>query len=137
MKVAFQVHKGQYFKAAGGGGGLVLATGEKIKNWEIFELIQNDDGTITLKAHKDYYVTAENGNGELVATRPTTQPIGNWEKFTVVSQQGGKVALKAKNGGYVRAQGGGGGKLIADSAAIKAWERFEKKKVKGGGGKRA
>jgi hypothetical protein len=61
----------------------LIANRTAIGPWEEFDLINNSDGTVSLRAHaNNNIVTAENaGAAPLIANRTA---IGGWEKFDLI-----------------------------------------------------
>ncbi|GAE07991.1 glycosyl hydrolase family 18 protein [Paenibacillus sp. JCM 10914] len=94
-------------------------------DWELFELITNSDGTVSLKSKVNgKYVTADlNASGVLVARATSIQ---QWEKFNRVNLSDGTIALQAlANNLYVTCEVNNGGRLIANRTAVGgAWEAF-------------
>jgi subtilisin family serine protease len=121
---------GRYVSADNNGSSPLIADQGSVTMSEIFEVITNADGTISLKARVNArYVTAENaGNAPLIANR---DGIGLWEKFDMITNTDGSVSLKARvNGRYVAAEDGGRASLIANRTAINLWEKFDKIAIK-------
>jgi hypothetical protein len=66
--------------AENAGASSLIANRTAIGSWEMFQLVNNVDGSVSLKANiNGKYVTAENaGASPLIANRTA---IGSWEKF--------------------------------------------------------
>ena len=60
-----------------------LANRRYLGSWETYDLVNNSDGTISLRSHaNNRYVTAEaGGRRPLIANRTATGP---WEKFRLI-----------------------------------------------------
>ncbi|OBZ16298.1 hypothetical protein A8L34_26825 [Bacillus sp. FJAT-27264] len=94
-------------------------------DWELFELVTNSDGTVSLKSKiNSRYVTADLNTGGALIAKATT--IQQWEKFNRVDLGNGTIALQAlANNLYVTADLNNGGKLVASRTAVGgAWEAF-------------
>ena len=93
--------------------------------WETVSIINNSDGSISLKsAANDLYVCAViDENSQLVAR---SSEIGTWEKFYLVDAGDGKYGLMAAaNNLYVCADFNNGGQLRAISESVAgSWEAF-------------
>ena len=61
----------------------MLANRRYLGNWETYDLVNNSDGTVSLRSQANSrYVTAEAGGGRpLIANRTA---IGPWEKFRLI-----------------------------------------------------
>ena len=104
----------------------LIANRTEIGQWEKFELIDNGDGTVSLKAMaNDKYVCADliYDNAPLIANRTS---IGQWEKFELIDNGDGTVSLKAMaNDKYVCADLiYNNAPLIANRTSIDQWEKF-------------
>ena len=99
-------------------------------SWETFYLINNDDGTVSLKAdaNNKYVCAVLDEENQLV---PRSESVGTWEKFQIYKISDTEYGLKsAENGKYVKADLDNGGKLIAGSDSIAgAWEAFNIEKL--------
>ena len=117
-----------FVSASAAGTSYLTATAPIADAWEQFEVINNANGTISLRATvsgnlvaADIEAAAPNTN-RLIANRPT---IGAWEQFTVVPQPNGTVALRAvANNQFVSADLNLGGVLIANRPTVQGWEQF-------------
>lgn len=92
--------------------------------WEQFDVVNNADGTISLRAQANgLWVAADlNADDRLVANRTVAS---TWEKFRIVAQSNGTVALVAlANNMYVSADLNLGGVLVANRTAVDTWEQF-------------
>jgi hypothetical protein len=122
--IALKAHNGKYVSAKDHSGSEVVANGDKIDKWEIFERIELEGSKVALKAHNGQYVSAELGpdsDSKIVANR---NPIEKWEIFERIELEDGKVALKADNGKFVCADKNKDYRLIANRADIQGWEKF-------------
>ena len=100
-KVALLFHTG-FLLAKNEGGGRVLADAPWTKKWESWELIRNDDGTVSLKSDNGHYFVAKDGGGSFCAA--TSPKIDSWEKFHLEFLDGGRACLKTQSKGlYVTA----------------------------------
>jgi GH18 family chitinase len=95
-------------------------------DWELFELVTNADGTVSLKSKVNgKYVTADiNAGGQLVAQATSIQ---QWEKFNRVNLSDGTIALQAlANNLYVTTDLNNGGKLVASRTSVGgSWEAYK------------
>ncbi|MEV4717143.1 PKD domain-containing protein [Micromonospora noduli] len=98
---------------------------------EKFTVVRNSDGTVSLKATNNLYVTADaSGTVSMSASRST---IGAWEKFAQVPVADANRSLKASvNGRFVMADGAGVKPLIASAATAGSWERYDFADLGGG-----
>lgn len=84
---------------------------------ELFRLIRNNDGTVSLQtAHGNYVTMLPNGN--LTATG---KEIHTWERF-ILHPEGNKVSLKSVHGQYLSAKPSGS--LAADRTYVSDLEKF-------------
>lgn len=131
------VANNNFVSATAAGTSFLTATAPVANTWEQFEVINNANGTISLRSTvsgnlvaADIELAAPNTN-RLIANRPT---IGTWEQFTVVPQSNGTVALRAvANNQFVSADLNLGGVLIANRPTVQAWEQFIIDDSSGGG----
>ncbi|MEU8152630.1 PKD domain-containing protein [Micromonospora sp. NPDC048986] len=100
------------------------AAGQVVGTTEKFTVVRNSDGTVSLKASNNLYVTADaSGTVSMSASRST---IGVSEKFAQVPVADANRSLKASvNGRFVIADGAGVKPLIASAATAGSWERFD------------
>ncbi|WP_328651495.1 PKD domain-containing protein [Micromonospora sp. NBC_00330] len=100
------------------------AAGQVVGTTEKFTVVRNSDGTVSLKASNNLYVTADaSGAVSMSASRST---IGVSEKFAQVPVADANRSLKASvNGRFVIADGAGVKPLIASAATAGSWERFD------------
>jgi hypothetical protein len=93
-------------------------------SWELFNLVDNADGTVSLQSHaNNLYVSAPNSTTALVANSST---IGTSQKFDLIYNGDGSVSLRARsNSMYVCADSAGTLPLIANRTAVGAWESFD------------
>lgn len=119
---ALRANNGQWVGAAGGGGGLMVATAFGIGPWERLRLVDQGGGYFALRCSNGQYVVAEDGGGrELLCNRNAP---GAWERFLVIDLGSGNFALQCNSGQYVVAEGGGGQELACNRNTIGAWETF-------------
>ncbi len=93
--------------------------------WETFELINNDDGSISLRSrtNSNFVMADVHGGGNLI---PVAINIGEWERFFLEKQADGTYALLANaNNKYVQANLNAKEKLYAVAEAVYGeWEAF-------------
>ena len=121
----------KYVVAENGGSDSIVANRDSYGgSWETFYLINNDDGTVSLKAdaNNKYVCAVLDEENQLV---PRSESVGTWEKFQIYKISDTEYGLKsAENGKYVKADLDNGGKLIAGSDSIAgAWEAFNIEKL--------
>ena len=121
----------KYVAAENGGSETIVANRDSYGgSWETFYLINNDDGTVSLKAdaNNKYVCAVLDEENQLV---PRSESVGTWEKFQIYKISDTEYGLKsAENGKYVKADLDNGGKLIAGSNSIAgAWEAFNIEKL--------
>ena len=121
----------KYVVAENGGSDPIVANRDNYSgSWETFYLINNDDGTVSLKAdaNNKYVCAVLDEENQLV---PRSESVGTWEKFQIYKISDTEYGLKsAENGKYVKADLDNGGKLIAGSDSIAgAWEAFNIEKL--------
>ena len=121
----------KYVAAENGGSETIVANRDSYGgSWETFYLINNDDGTVSLKAdaNNKYVCAVLDEENQLV---PRSESVGTWEKFQIYKISDTEYGLKsAENGKYVKADLDNGGKLIAGSDSIAgAWEAFNIEKL--------
>jgi hypothetical protein len=63
--------------------------------WQAFALVQNADGTVSLKIGQ-WFVTAERGGGSFVSTDRTVNEA--WQRFTLIDLGDGKSAFRCVDG---------------------------------------
>ncbi|WP_433314938.1 PKD domain-containing protein [Micromonospora sp. CA-269861] len=100
------------------------AAGQVVGTLEKFTVTRNSDGTVSLKASNNLYVTADpSGAVSISASRST---ISASEKFAQVPVADANRSLKASvNGRFVMADGAGVKPLIASQTSASTWERFD------------
>jgi hypothetical protein len=127
-----------YLTAAGGGGGLLDATGTSSGTYQRFKVEDvnggnlNSNDVVHLKMADTYYVSAENAGGGNVSVQYTSAIT--WEKFTVQKISGSpgsrivngdRISFKTYDGShYVRAVSNGGSSVDATSTSASTSERF-------------
>lgn len=123
--VSLKAHaNGNYVDAADSSTSLI-ADATSIGAAETFDLLNNADGSVSLRAHSDQdYVTAEGGgSAPLIANRTT---IGPWEKFDLIRNTDGSISFRSHaNNDIVTADNYGSSPLIANRTAIGPWEEFD------------
>ena len=87
-----------------------------INDTELFEVVNNADGSISLKGDNGLYVSSENGQKELTCIRSS---IGAWEKFTLVNFGNEIYGLKGNNNMYVR------NNMLCTSEEATNWQKFK------------
>lgn len=125
---------GRFVSATNAGADNLAASATLGSTWEQFAVINNSDGTISLRAGiNGLFVSADlNIGGRLIANRTVAS---TWEKFRVVQQSNGTVALQAlANNTFVSADLNIGAVLIANRPAASTWEQFTITPGGGGGG---
>ncbi|WP_025743780.1 polysaccharide lyase family 7 protein [Aquimarina pacifica] len=88
--------------------------------WEQFELIYNDDGTVSLKGNNGRYVTSMNGTAPIICDRTE---ILEWERFTLI-EENGKYAFRGNNGRLISSENGTQSMTCNRSGDPGAWELF-------------
>lgn len=121
----------KYVAAENGGSETIVANRDSYGgSWETFYLINNDDGTVSIKAdaNNKYVCAVLDEENQLV---PRSDNVGTWEKFQIYKISDTEYGLRsAENGKYVKADLDNGGKLIAGSDSIAgAWEAFNIEKL--------
>lgn len=74
--------------------------------WEQWHVIQNDDGTISLRTPGRRYLTVENAGGRGSRVSARAHQVGPWEKFLVEFDEDdeSRIYLKTPTGFYLNAQ---------------------------------
>ena len=121
----------KYVATENGGSDPIVANRDSYGgSWETFYLINNDDGTVSLKAdaNNKYVCAVLDEENQLT---PRSDSISTWEKFKIYKINGSEYGIRsAENGKYVKTDLDNGGKLIAGSDSIAgAWEAFNIEKV--------
>lgn len=121
----------KYVAAENGGSDPIVANRDNYSgSWETFYIVNNDDGTVSIKAdaNNKYICAVLDEENQLV---PRSESVGTWEKFQIYKISDTEYGLKsAENGKYVKADLDNGGKLIAGSDSIAgAWEAFNIEKL--------
>ncbi|MCE9579543.1 MAG: coagulation factor 5/8 type domain-containing protein [Deltaproteobacteria bacterium] len=103
--------------------GALVADRLGVGDWEQFEILDNADGTLSLRARSNGMFIAPGADDRLVAQSAT---IGTAEEFTRVDQPDGTFALQAvANGQFVSTDLNLGAALYANRPAVGgAWETF-------------
>jgi hypothetical protein len=110
--------------AESAGAAPLIANRTAIGQWEVFDVEDHGDGTVSLRSMVNFkYVTAESqGAKPLIANRDV---VGPWETFDWIPRGGHDFALRAHaNGKIVCAESAGASSLIANRTAIGPWETF-------------
>ena len=121
------IANGQVVCAENGGSETIVANRSSCGGaWETFQIVNNDDGTVSLKsiANGKYVCAVIDENNQLL---PRSESVGTWEKFIIEKISDGEYALYSlANGKYVQANLNHGGKLFATSETVAgAWEVFD------------
>ena len=121
----------KYVATENGGSDPIVANRDSYGgSWETFYLINNDDGTVSIKAdaNNKYVCAVLDEENQLV---PRSDNVGTWEKFQIYKINDSEYGIRsAENGKYVKADLDNGGKLIAGSDSIAgAWEAFNIEKL--------
>ena len=121
------IANGQVVCAENGGSETIVANRSSCGGaWETFQIVNNDDGTVSLKsiANGKYVCAVIDENNQLL---PRSESVGTWEKFIIEKISDGEYALYSlANGKYVQANLNDGGKLFATSETVAgAWEVFD------------
>ena len=123
--VALRAHAdGRVVTAESSGSQPLIAHTVNTDSWELFNLVDNADGTVSLQSHaNNLYVSAPNSTTALVANSST---IGTSQKFDLIYNGDGSVSLRARsNSMYVCADSAGTLPLIANRTSVGAWESFD------------
>ena len=129
-----------FVTATAAGTSFLTATASVASTSEQYQIINNANGTISLRATiSGNFVSADIGlpapnTDQLISNRPVAS---TWEQFTLVPQPNGTVALQAlANNLFVSADLNLGGDLIANRTVAQAWEQFiiDNVIIDGGGG---
>jgi PKD repeat protein len=109
----------------------LLADSVTVNTTQLFQLVTNPDGTVSLLSQaSNQYVSSNNGVRPMTADRAV---IGPWEEFNPVDVANASISMRAHaNGRYVTAENGGSQPLIANRTAVGLWEQFDL--VDAGGG---
>jgi hypothetical protein len=111
-----------YVDAANNGASALIADATTIGKNELFDLITNPDGTVSLRAHANGdLVTA--GTSPLIANATT---IGAGQTYDLIKNSDGSVSFRAHaNGALVTAENAGAAALTANRTTIGPWEEFD------------
>ena len=121
----------KYVAAENGGSDPIVANRDNYSgSWETFYIVNNDDGTVSIKAdaNNKYVCAVLDEENQLT---PRSNSISTWEKFKIYKINDSEYGIRsAENRKYVKADLDKGGKLIAGSDSIAgAWEAFHIEKV--------
>lgn len=121
----------KYVAAENGGSDPIVANRDNYSgSWETFYIVNNDDGTVSIKAdaNNKYICAVLDEENQLT---PRSDSISTWEKFKIYKINDSEYGIRsAENGKYVKADLDNGDKLIAGSDSIAgAWEAFNIEKV--------
>ena len=121
----------KYVATENGGSDPIVANRDNYSgSWETFYIVNNDDGTVSIKAdaNNKYICAVLDEENQLT---PRSDSISTWEKFKIYKINDSEYGVRsAENGKYVKADLDNGGKLIAGSDSISgAWEAFNIEKV--------
>ena len=121
----------KYVATENGGSDPIVANRDNYSgSWETFYIVNNDDGTVSIKADaNNKYICAVLDEENQLA--PRSNSISTWEKFKIYKINDSEYGIRsAENRKYVKADLDNGGKLIAGSDSISgAWEAFNIEKV--------
>lgn len=121
----------KYVATENGGSDPIVANRDNYSgSWETFYIVNNDDGTVSIKAdaNNKYICAVLDEENQLT---PRSDSISTWEKFKIYKINDSEYGIRsAENGKYVKADLDNGGKLIAGSDSIAgAWEAFNIEKL--------
>ena len=121
----------KYVATENGGSDPIVANRDNYSgSWETFYIVNNDDGTVSIKAdaNNKYICAVLDEENQLT---PRSDSISTWEKFKIYKINDSEYGIRsAENGKYVKADLDNGGKLIAGSDSISgAWEAFNIEKL--------
>ena len=121
----------KYVATENGGSDPIVANRDNYSgSWETFYIVNNDDGTVSIKAdaNNKYICAVLDEENQLT---PRSDSISTWEKFKIYKRNDSEYGIRsAENGKYVKTDLDNGGKLIAGSDSISgAWEAFNIEKV--------
>ena len=121
----------KYVATENGGSDPIVANRDNYSgSWETFYIVNNDDGTVSIKAdaNNKYICAVLDEENQLT---PRSDSISTWEKFKIYKINDSEYGIRsAENRKYVKADLDNGGKLIAGSDSIAgAWEAFNIEKV--------
>lgn len=121
----------KYVATENGGSDPIVANRDNYSgSWETFYIVNNDDGTVSIKAdaNNKYICAVLDEENQLT---PRSDSISTWEKFKIYKINDSEYGIRsAENGKYVKADLDNGGKLIAGSNSIAgAWEAFNIEKL--------
>jgi hypothetical protein len=123
--IALRAHaNGTLVTAESGGTQPLIAHTVNTDSWELLDLIDNADGTVSLRSHANSkYVSAANATTSLIADSTT---IGTAQKFDLIFNADGSFSFRAKsNNQIVAAESAGTQPLIANRTAVGPWESFD------------
>ena len=121
----------KYVATENGGSDPIVANRDNYSgSWETFYIVNNDDGTVSIKAdaNNKYICAVLDEENQLT---PRSDSISTWEKFKIYKINDSEYGIRsAENGKYVKTDLDNGGKLIAGSDSIAgAWEAFNIEKL--------
>ena len=114
--------KGNNGKYVSSQNGLSPMTCDKdfVDNWEIFTVVDANNGQIALRSNGKY-VSCENGENPINCNR---DKVEGWEIFDWEFTADGKVGFKGFNGRYISSQNGDA-PMTCTSETLSGWEAFE------------
>ncbi len=124
-KIGLKTSAGKFVCAEDGGGDKVSAGRDKIKSWEIFNLVKLRKGS--LLCTNGYYLRANNGGGSDL--RFDRSDAGQHETFEFVKIDSSRIAIKTNKGFYLSLNNG---IVDAKSVEIEPTEVFELVELGGG-----
>jgi hypothetical protein len=115
---------GRVVTAENAGVAALIANRVVVGAWETFDLVDNPDSSVSLRAHANSdYVDAAGSTTSLIAD---STGIGTNEKFDLVYNPDGSVSFRAhSDGDLVTAENAGASSLIANRTAVGPWEEFD------------
>ncbi len=117
-KIGIRTSQNKYLCAEDGGGGKVLADREKIKTWEVFNIVKLRK--MNVSCSNGYYLRANNGGGSDL--RFDRSEAGPHETFEFVKIDSSHVAVRTSKGFYLSFNNG---LIDARSVEIEPTEIFE------------
>lgn len=135
ISINLKAYNGQYVVSEGGGGGVVNANRSNPRQWETFNLIDINGGSlvsgdsVSFRTFNKHYLVAEGGGGREILANKTH--ASTWGTFIIskisgtgIVNLGDKVSLQASNGQYLVAERGGGSVVNANRSHVRQWETF-------------
>lgn len=111
---------GKYVCVMNGGGGSVLATATRLRDWETLRQIRLPDGSYGFRTHTGHFLSCAGG----MLLYASADKLGANERFTMRIEPGGGISLKAVNGLYVCADHDRMDEMVTTRAEVREWETF-------------